>query len=236
MKSPIFISLLLLPLGLLAQNLVPNPGFEQKTGCPDKPGQINLANSWFSPTPGTPDYFNDCSPGLDYGTEFNKKGGQIPHGGHGYAGLQFYLMNRNEFYEYIETLLDTTLTAGQLYCIQAYVSLGQVTYAFNRMGALLSASEIKAQTIQNLKLPFTKLDNGKYLVDTEGWMCIHGLYRAKGGERFLTLGGFSPKDDFWNIRQRATNDSLFKSTYYFIDDVSIEAVADSLNCRCNTKK
>jgi hypothetical protein len=232
MYRTVCILLLLLPIKSWAQNLLPNPGFEKKSECPEKPGQITLANYWFSANSGTPDYFNSCSLGMDYGTEFNKRGGQLPHSGKGYAGLQFYLMNRNEYYEYIETSLDTSLSAGQLYCITAWVSLGDAGYAFRQLGALFSMSEIKSPAPVKLKLPFTKLESGNYLLETDSWMCIHGIYKAKGGERFLTLGGYSPKDDFWNIRLRAATDSLFKSTYYFIDDVAIEAVGDSADCRC----
>jgi len=224
--------LLFLPAMIFAQNLVRNPGFEQNNGCPDKPGQINLANFWVSPNTGTPDYFNDCSPGLDYGTEFNKKGGQLPHAGHAYAGLQFYNLNRNEFFEYIQTQLDTALIAGQLYCIKAFVSPGNADYAFRELGAVLSVTEIKSQDAHKLKLPYTVLENGRYLLDQDHWLCISGIYKAKGNERLLTVGDFSPKDDFWNIHTRSATDSLFKSTFYFVDDVSMEAIRDSSQCNC----
>ncbi len=224
--------LLFVPVMMFAQNLLRNPGFEQKNGCPDRPGQISLANFWVSPNIATPDYFNDCSTGLDYGTEFNRKGGQVAHTGHAYAGLQFYYLNRNEFFEYIETQLDTALTAGQLYCIRAFVSLGKGDYAFRKLGAVLSVTEIKSADAHKLKLPFTVLENGRYLLDQDQWMCITGVYRAKGNERLLTLGDFSPDDQFWNIHTLSTNDSLFKSTFYFVDDVSVEAIKDSTGCNC----
>ena len=223
---------ILVPATLNAQNLVRNPGFEQKYGCPEKPGQISLAQSWCSPNAGTPDYFNDCSPGLDYGTEFNKKGGQLPHAGHAYAGLQFYYMNRNEYYEYLQTVLDTTLVAGQLYCIKAWVSLGQVSYGMKELDAVLSATEIRDPTFHKLKLPCIPMGNGQYLLDADQWMCIRGIYKAKGKEKLLTIGDFSAGDSFWNIRTQSKTDSLFKSSYYFVDDVSVESVRDSSECRC----
>jgi OmpA-OmpF porin, OOP family len=223
---------LFIPSILFSQNLLPNPGFEQKNGCPDKPGQINFASSWVSPSIATPDYFNDCSAGLDYGTEFNKKGGQVPHTGHGYAGLQFYLLNRNEFFEYIQTPLDTALVSGKLYCIKAYISLAKVDYAFRELGALLSVTEIRSPDAHKLKLPYTALGNGQYLTDQDQWMCISGIYKAKGNERLLTIGDFSPKDEFWNIHTQSATDSLFKSCYYFIDDVSLVAIRDSSECGC----
>jgi hypothetical protein len=221
---------------MFAQNLIPNPGFEQKNGCPDRPGQITLADYWTSPTIATPDYFNDCSMGLDYGTEFNKKGGQVAHGGKAYAGLQFYHLSKNEYYEYIQTRIDSNLVAGQLYCIKAFVSLGKTDYAFRELGAVLSVNELKSADAHKFKLPYTVLGNGKYLLDQDQWMCIGGLYKAKGNERLLTIGSFSPKEEFWNIHTRSATDSLFKSTFYFIDDVSLEAIRDSSECGCLEKK
>ena len=226
------IFLLFIPFMNKAQNLLPNPGFEQKNGCPDKSGQLNLAVGWVSPTFATPDYFNDCSPGYDYGTEFNRKGGQVPHSGHGYAGMQFYFLNRNEFYEYIQTRLDSALVSGQLYCIKAYVSLGKADYAFRELGAVVSVTEVRSQDARKLKLPFTVLGNGGYLTDQDHWMCISGLYKAKGNERLLTIGNFAADDAYWNIHTQSATDSLFKSSYYFIDDVSMEAVKDSVECKC----
>jgi hypothetical protein len=224
--------LTILSLTLQGQNLVVNAGFEDKSGCPVRAGQIYLANEWFSPNNGSPDYFNDCSPSLEFGTEFNKRGGRLPHSGHGYAGLQFYNLNRNEYYEYLETKLDTALTAGLYYCIRAWVSLGNVSYAVQELGAVLSVEELKTIQPVKLKIPHTILDNGHPLTDNEKWMCIRGIYKARGGEKYLTLGLFNERDDFWNIRTRSATDSIIKSSYYFIDDLSVEEVPSETSCSC----
>lgn len=233
MRSLILPLLAILSLTTLGQNLVKNPGFEEKSGCPVRSGQIYLANEWFSPNNGSPDYFNDCSPSLEYGTEFNKKGGRLPHSGHGYAGLQFYNMNRNEYYEYLETGLDSALTEGALYCIKAWVSLGNVPYAFNEFGAVVSVEELKTVQPVKLKIPHTVLGNGHYLTDKGKWMCIQGIYKARGGERFITVGQFSEEDGYWNLQTRSSTDSIFKSSYYFIDDVTLERVTEVTGCSCN---
>ena len=216
------------------QNLVRNPGFEFQARCPDGPGQISYSNFWSSANLGTPDYYNDCSPGLDYGTEFNRKGGQIPHEGHAYAGLQFYNLNRNEFFEYIQTPLDSALTPGALYCVKAFVSRGKVDYAFMNLGAVLSVTELRSDNAHKLKISSLPLGNGQYLTDQNGWTCIRGIYKARGNERLLTIGDFSEGDEFWDTRTRSKNDSLFKSSYYFIDDVSVEMIRDSSECRCQS--
>jgi len=214
------------------QNLVRNPGFENKTGCPEGPGEIHLVARWFSANTGTPDYFNDCSSKLDFGTEFNKKGGQAAHSGHGYIGLQSYLMNRNEYFEYIETLLDTALIKDQQYCISFWVSCANNPYAFSQFGAAFAASELKVSNFKKLNIPYTAFQSRSYLDDQEQWVCLHGQYKAKGGERFLVIGHFKPEDDFWSINTGTLTDSTFKSSYYFIDDVSVWKSADSIPCNC----
>ena len=224
--------LILTSITVTGQNRVQNPGFEERSDCPVRPGQISLANFWFSPNNGSPDYFNDCSPSLEYGTEFNKKGGRLPHSGHGYAGLQFYYMNRNEYFECLETILDSTLAANQLYCIKAYVSLGKASYAFNKFDAVLSVTELKTTAPVKLKIPHSVLTNGRYLTDNVNWMCIQGVYKAKGGERYLTIGLFSDDNEFWNIQTHSVTDSVIQSSYYFIDDVSLEIVSSATDCSC----
>jgi len=225
--------ILFLPFYLSGQNLIRNADFEQKNGCPSGPGQINLANYWYSPNGATPDYFNDCATSMNYGTEFNKKGGQIAHSGKAYAGLQFYSMNRNDYYEYLETRLDSALLPNRLYCITAFISLGQATYALDELGAVLSVNEVRSGSNSKMKLPYTQLVSGESLTDQDQWMCIRGIVKAKGGERFITVGDFSKKDNFRNIRTGMSTDSLFKSTYYFIDAVSLESISDSNQCSCN---
>jgi len=218
------------------QNLVPNAGFDQNNGCPKHSGQISLANFWFSPNNTTPDYFNDCSTSFDFGTEFNTKGGQVPHSGKAYAGIQVFNMNHNEYYEYLESRLDSPLTVNQQYCIRAWVSLGQSKYALEEFGAVFSVNEIKSPSPQKMKLPYTILRGQNPLSDADRWMCIQGIYTAKGGERFLTFGDFSTYDNFRSLQIDSSQDTLFKSTYYFIDDLAVEPVFTPGSCTCPPDK
>lgn len=233
MQRSLFIFLIIIAtMPVFAQNKILNPGFDQKNDCPKHSGQISMANFWLSPNNSTPDYFNDCSTSFDYGTEFNKKGGQVPHSGHAYAGIQVYNMNHNEYYEYLETRFDTALTASEQYCIRVWVSLGQSKYALTEFGVAFSVDEIKSASPQRLDIPFTRLSNAKPLSDSENWMCLHGVYTARGGERFITFGNFL-KNNFRILQLDNSNDTLFKSAYYFIDDISVEPVKDQAGCTCN---
>jgi OmpA-OmpF porin, OOP family len=224
--------LIMFPTVLFSQNLVINSDFEAKTGCPNASGQFLLVEEWFSPNIGTPDYFNDCCPNLEYGAEFNCKGGQIPHSGHGYTGILSENLHNNEFFEYLETHLKEPLKSDQQYCIKLYVSLGDCDFALEELGAVFSQSILKVPQAKKIVLPYLPLTNGSVLSDTEKWLCIKGIYKAKGGERFLTIGYFDKEDNFTLVRMNTKNDPTFKSAYYFIDDVSVEPVEDASACNC----
>jgi OOP family OmpA-OmpF porin len=221
--------LILFPAVLFSQNLVINSDFESKSGCPTSSGQFLLANEWLSPNVGTPDFFNDCSPTLEYGTEYNCRGGQIPHSGHGYMGILSENLHNNQFFEYIETHLKEPLKSNQLYCVKIFVSLGDCDYALDELGAVFSQNALKDLQVKKIVLPYVSLSNGSVLSDTEKWMCIKGVYKAKGGEKYLTIGDFDKDDKFIKVRNNS-NDPTFKSAYYFIDDVTVEPVDDESGC------
>ena len=48
-------------LGSLSDSVIPDPSFEENTGCPTAPVQLNKANTWVQATSATSDYFiNGC--------------------------------------------------------------------------------------------------------------------------------------------------------------------------------
>lgn len=78
-----------------SQNLIPNPGFDILTDCPDDHGQIELAFPWIS-SGVSPDLYNRCSTsdrikvphaGLKYDSY------QEPISGEGYAGIFAYSLD-----------------------------------------------------------------------------------------------------------------------------------------------
>ena len=215
---------------LFSQNLVINSDFESKTGCPTASGQFLLTEEWFSPNVGTPDYFNDCSPTLEYGTEYNNRGGQIPHSGHGYMGFLSENLHSNQFFEYIETHLKQPMVAGQFYCVKMFVSLGDCDFALDELGAVFSQNILKDLKVKKVVLPYLPITNGTVLSDTEKWICIKGTYKATGGEKYLTIGYFNKEDKFIRVRENPKVDPSFKSAYYFIDDVTVEPISDESGC------
>src|ERR1700761_534549 len=103
---------------LNAQNLVPNPSFEDTVHCPTTIGQLQYAQHWINPTQGTPDYYNACSSsnGNAVHVPNNSFGSQIAMAGSAYGG--FYAFNKpfpNSFKEYIEIELLSSLLASHKY-------------------------------------------------------------------------------------------------------------------------
>jgi OmpA-OmpF porin, OOP family len=217
---------------LFSQNLVINPDFEIHGDCPNTLGQYFLADGWNSPNNGTPDYFNDCSPSYDYGTEFNKKGGQVAHSGHGYMGIQMNDLHNNIFYEYLETKLKSPLVAGQLYCTSLFVSLGNSDCALKELGVVASQNVIRATDPSRIDLPYTPLIAEGDMTDSTSWTCVRGTFKAKGGEQFITIGNFSKENSFVRMRMDPKLDSTFFSAYYFIDDVAVSPAKDPEKCTC----
>jgi OmpA-OmpF porin, OOP family len=231
MRNAFFLLMILLPFQLIAQNLVTNPDFETKAGCPTGSGQYQLGENWSIPNPGTPDYFNDCSTSYEYGTEFNCKGGQLPHSGHGYMGFVSENLHRNTFYEYLEIGLKEPLKEGQLYCVTMFVSPGNSTCVLRELGVILSVTQLKGFGKSCLLLPYTPVSAGIALDRSDDWTCVKGTYNAKGGETWLTLGNFGGDENFIRVRNDPKVDSTFLTAYYFVDDVSVVAVPDS-GCNC----
>jgi OmpA-OmpF porin, OOP family len=232
MNRTLLFLLFCLPLRIFSQNLVPNPDFESKSGCPSGPGQYQMSDSWFSANSATPDYFNDCSSAMEYGTEFNSKGGQVPHSGHGYMGIVSENLHQNPYYEYLETELKEPLKAGEQYCIRMYVSLGNSTSALREFGAVFSQTRVKVNNPDQLHLPFISVSNGSLLLETDTWICIKGTYPAKGGERFLTLGDFGDENNLVLVQPNPKLGPTFRSAYYFIDDIAVEQITPYSECQC----
>src|ERR1043165_8865559 len=109
----------------LAQNLVPNPGFEKYYECPttynEQGSRKNLAPGWFSPTKGTPDLFNRCSFG-NAGVPHNWAGVAHAHKGYGYSGIYAWL-NNNNYREYLQAKLNDSLVEGKKYKVEFYFRL-----------------------------------------------------------------------------------------------------------------
>ena len=214
-------------------NLVPNPSFETYTNCPTSGSQINYAFPWYSPTGGSPDYFNGCVSSYSVGVPLNWGGYQYAKTGIAYAGIYCYGSNLPypDIKEYLQVKLTDSLIQNKKYCVSFYVNLakppsGSLTYnnvAITEIGMYISDTAVSE--VNEYTLPYIaqiQSPSGVFLNDTVNWTEISGTYTAHGGEKYITIGNFNSHTDTMGI----VHYNNYSASYYYIDDVSVVDCTD----------
>ncbi len=224
MRKLVLIGYLYFTQLLCAQNLVPNPSFEDYDSCPMYTGQFFVVQDWYSPTSNSPDYFNSCwneSWNDNPDVPINRFGSETAHSGMAYAGIAgpYTTLNTRD---YVSIILLDSLKAGSKYCLEFYISLGDSSWGgVNFIGAHLStAPDTMYAGFYLNNLPFQpQIEYDSVISDTSGWTKISGLYTAIGGECYLTIGVFKP-DSLLTYDSIQGNGSV-QFSYYYIDDVAV---------------
>ena len=216
-----------------AQNLVQNPSFEDYADCPVRLGNFDAdVNHWSIPTGGSTDYFNACSAAM--GTPDNFKGTQPADFGIGYSGL--YVFAPNDYREYIQAALTSTLVEGKKYQISFYVSLAERSeFAVKDFGVLFSKDKMQVPTKKDLskKKLYSQVGNeynymeigySNFYSDTQDWILVNTQFVAKGTERFMTIGNFKTNK---KTRRFKTRREKKQGSYYYLDMFSVEEIHDS---------
>ncbi len=130
------------------QNLVINPSFELRTGCPLGPSEMDKVSDWedayvnIAGNPGdtcsTSDYYHSCSPSFFFpmmGVPNNILGSEPARTGDAYCGIITFeafpfpsigscsYLTTSGWREYLVGRLSSPLVAGNNYCVSFYVSL-----------------------------------------------------------------------------------------------------------------
>jgi hypothetical protein len=220
--------------GMFAQNLVPNPGFEEYITCPfvyDQNGQytdnrISHCRYWTG-TNSSSDYFNACanidSPQCGVPTT----SGQFSKSGQAMAGIGLMNGYGSNCREYLQTKFIDSLIQGTTYYLKYYVIPdNRCNYLVNNNGAHFSQTDFSTEMcLSGVSLaPFTPqvIDfKNQVIKDLDNWSMMEGLYVAQGGEYYLTLGNFS--DDF-STDTIFYSEGFYQGAYYYYDDVSLEEI------------
>jgi hypothetical protein len=214
-------------------NLVPNYSFESYTTCPTTLGRIYFAYPWFQPNNAaeSSDFFHYCNyPTWSSCSPYSYFGYQQPLSGNGYAGINLFndtAISPDWNREYLEVGLNDTLIASHKYCIKLNVV----------------KANLAMWAIKNIEVAFTNDSlnyfdsNGGYitgvspilmadsvLTDTLNWIQVFKTYSAFGGERFLTIGNFSPGASVQ--RKLVLPYSMGTTGYYLFDDISVYELPD----------
>ncbi len=229
----LFISGLFICFFGVAQNLVPNPGFEKYKKCPysfsANPEDFG-PTGWSSANNGTPDYYNRCSIG-DNGIPHNWAGVSHSHSGTAYAGI--YAWNnrtKGNYREYIQCKLKEPLKAKQHYLVQFYYRLSSYSvYAVDRIGLALSDSAVWRKEDGLLNIPTVLVAVRKLETLTNAWHLASAEITANGGKQFLIIGNFHSNDSTRSMKinyREGKSPMLSGSAYYYIDDVSVAPLRD----------
>ncbi len=228
---------MLLTNSLAAQNLVPNPSFEEylSDSClivQNKEDFKSLIENWTMPTNGTADIYNNihevsCRRHPN-STNNLTLGNQFPRSGDLMAGIFTYRQIRGPYREYIQVELLSPLVEGQQYIAGMYVSLADsMQFAANNLGMYFSDQAIDLDTFGVIegKPP---VNAETIITERSEWTLVTGTFRASAAATHLLIGNFLSDQATDTVRVRNAGNFTTAYAYYFIDDVFVEPLPDDL--------
>ncbi len=209
------------------ENLILNPSFEDintnlkrvEMEMQNFPVMKNWKASVNSPDVYHPDLkkvkFTHKSP--NFLKQFGK---QDPRTGEGKVGM--YIAG-GLYKEGVTAKLRKPLSAGKYYYFHMYVSLGEgiSNSCTSSIGSYFTARVPKITSTAKFPL---HIKSSRMICDTKGWVKVCGVYKAKGTEKYISLGYFgdSPKG-------KSVKGGKYDTGYYFVDDVFLMEMKTTTN-------
>lgn len=232
-----FYSLLILSINVNAQNLVPNPDFEDviSTTCGIAGDLESSLEDWNNPSTGNPAaYFTSIDeacynyqPFSTYPGPIGIKGNQTPRSGEVMVGLWIYTIPDFNQRQYVQVELSESLVVGEQYIVSFYTSLADsIEKGGDGLGVYLSTDAPSIET--NGVLDFDpQVVSTSIIMETENWVLVSDTITADEAMSYITIGNFN--DDAATTLLDNPDYSAAPSTYgvyYFIDDISVELYID----------
>lgn len=210
-----------------AQNLVPNPSFEEYFNCPSDYGEAFELKNWFIAI-SNPDYYHACDGYNDTcGVPMNSSGFQYAATGNGYIGMITY--NNDPpygFRELIGVKLITPLTPGVMYYCSFKASLANsypnldywTRYATDKLGIRIREDSL----LGPLWFPpdnIAQFASDSIVTDSSGWTLLSGSFVAQTSGQWLYLGNFFDHASVSTIV--ADPNCPDEYGYYYFDDVCL---------------
>jgi len=211
-----------------AQNLVPNPSFEEYISCPSDYGQTFLAG--WTININTADYFNSCGE-PDFSVPSNCFGYQCPASINCNSYVGFYAVD--PFYsssEYVGAQLTEPLEVGEKYFVTLKISLSNhfaTNCGVNKLGTLFTnfnygnLLEAPPPSVMN---NFSQVYTDQCIIVQNQWTSISGSFIADSAYQYIIIGRFFDNN---NIILECFDENNPLS-YYYIDDVCVST--DSAFC------
>ncbi|MCH2198906.1 MAG: OmpA family protein [Flavobacteriales bacterium] len=236
-----FFLLLAIAEGISAQNLVRNGGFEEKKYCPTSynTSSLKTLEGWKQPSEATPDHFDLCNTNKA-GVPKNIAGSQPAFEGNAYAGLVTYTSTKRNYREYIQTKLTRKLGAGEMVCVEFWVSTGDLAlYVTDGIGAYFTQSAVRGQGQKLIEADGQVVNPRLHIVDyTDQWVKLSDTFTAKGGEQYLTIGNFKNDKQINKLKRTALEgaDESSNWAYIYVDEVNVYSVKTREECSCVNDK
>lgn len=218
-----------------AQNLVPNPSFEDTIDC-DLVLSCDLlkATHWQNPNTATPDLYDcDLERACGYPMDPNDVDGVVQQGyQYAYEGLRYaaafqwfgpVIPAEQDSREYLMVQLTEELEPLQSYAVSLFYSRAEgFRYAIDHLSVFFGPESLFQSTGTALNVePQIALHDplNTYLEEGSDWIQLVDTFQATGNERWMVIGTFEDADEVNGIE--ATPTILYQSAYYYIDQVSV---------------
>jgi OmpA-OmpF porin, OOP family len=213
-----------------AQNLVPNPGFENYKNLPcswniDTASFRDYVENWYIPAATSTDIHStivskECWANPLAGDSVENRrcrpGYIAPHDGKIMAGL-FTSVPTHPWHEYLQVRLKQPLIPGQHYCISMWVApAGGSSLASNNIGMLLTKNAIRGDS---MIIAHPQYNCSEIIKDTKNWTFLSGSFIATEADEYLTIGNFFPDNETELIPLNPN--SCNNGAYFYIDDVAV---------------
>ncbi len=194
---------LLAPLSLHAQNLIPNPGFENYITAPRDEGDFNLRD-WFNPNPtggswpqSTPAHLHKNGTGKG-NWSVDHFGPKIrPYKGDGLILLVVRNNSKDNFREYASVKLTSPLVVGQKYKLTFQASLGEGRmYGCKRVDGWRAGFTVDkprqydAEVIGDATWQYVTLAEGDGRMGQTRWTEYTFEFTATKPSGYMTIGSF----------------------------------------------
>ncbi len=227
-----------------AQNLLPNPSFENFTSCP-KFQEFYKLIPWCGLSGGEDSYhacFNSIGGPGGTGVPYCSQGFQYPRTGNGFGSFFLIVIGAGsqDKREYIQVPLSNPLKAGRTYCGTMYLNLfNDSKYTTDKVGMYFSPTPFACnqamptpQFIAPLNVAPQVTNPGNFITDTLNWTEFSGTFVATGNEKYLTIGNFANDAATNTVVVNPT--SAYTVTYFLIDDVSLEEIIPAQTIKDST--
>lgn len=219
---------------LIAQNLIPNPSFEEAT---QKANTKNINNSAEKKLTNKvkPDYYFHGTKGrisTEFPTNIKDKFNEY-RGGKVMVGIMGCGSPNADSNQYLQVKLKQKLIKDQRYCLSFFVRPpSSWLFTTNEIDYNLSSNKLDLQDTENRSSMFNnhkKIRTVNWYFKPNIWTKIFSCYTAIGDEAYLTIGFMNPD---YKIFPLSNNKPLNREIYLFIDEISLVPTEGAVSCDC----